>query len=184
MSSNCWESRARARAHTRLQGALFLLVKYRCKLELAHNEARFNNAFDLNQDVMKIITSQRRTTRINGRVSLYLLVTIVLVVRAFNAQPRNRRLQWRIYRKYSQNMQKRRTEYIEASRETFVPATIALFHRKTNIESADRLLAKQFIVLRQMTGNVIRIFWAFHLSSLENVEIIRALPALFFVSCI
>jgi len=32
-------------------------VKYRCKLELAHNEARFNNAFDLNRNVMKIITS-------------------------------------------------------------------------------------------------------------------------------
>lgn len=32
-------------------------VKYRCKLELAHNEARFNNAFDLNWNVMKIITS-------------------------------------------------------------------------------------------------------------------------------
>lgn len=32
-------------------------VKYRCKLELAHNEVRFNNAFDLNRNVMKIITS-------------------------------------------------------------------------------------------------------------------------------
>jgi len=91
MSSNCWESRARA--YIRLQGALFLLVKYRCKLELAHNEVWFNNAFDLNQDVMKIITSQRRTIRINGRMSLCLLVTIILVVRAFNAQLRSKRLQ-------------------------------------------------------------------------------------------
>lgn len=42
MSWNCWGSRARASA---IAGRS---VKYRCKLELAHNEARFNNAFDLN----------------------------------------------------------------------------------------------------------------------------------------
>ena len=45
------------------------LVKYRCKLERAHNEAPFNNAFDLNRNVMKIITSLARPgdAPINGR---------------------------------------------------------------------------------------------------------------------
>lgn len=45
------------------------LVKYRCKLEQAHNEEPFNNAFDLNRNVMKIITSLARPgdAPINGR---------------------------------------------------------------------------------------------------------------------
>lgn len=45
------------------------LVKYRCKLERAHNEEPFNNAFDLNRNVMKIITSLARPgdAPINGR---------------------------------------------------------------------------------------------------------------------
>ncbi|KOC65658.1 hypothetical protein WH47_00682 [Habropoda laboriosa] len=33
---------------------------YRCKLERTDNEPPFNNAFDLNRNVMKIITSTGR----------------------------------------------------------------------------------------------------------------------------
>lgn len=47
-------------------------VKYRCKLERAHNEEPFNNAFDLNRNVMKIITSLPRPgdAPINGRSAI------------------------------------------------------------------------------------------------------------------
>lgn len=69
------------------------VVKYRCKLERAHNEEPFNNAFDLNRNVMKIITSLARPgdAPINGRSTTHstplALFTLCASLHPFRASP-------------------------------------------------------------------------------------------------